>query len=66
MWHLPLDVRVWTAQELRVFYGMTTPEISSWLEKAYVHGTKGLTPLHRVLKNEQDDPASPSNEDAFS
>ena len=30
---------------------MTTSEISSWLEKAYVHGTKGLAPLLRVLKN---------------
>ena len=59
-WPLPHDTRVWTAQELRTFYGMTISEITSWLERAYVHGTKGLTPLLRTLKNGQDDLASPS------
>ena len=55
---VPQDVRVWIVQELGNFYGMTIAEISSLLEKAYIHSTKELTPLLRVLGNGLDDPAS--------
>ena len=38
---------------------MSLAEISSWLEKAYTHGTKGITPLLKALGNSFDYQASP-------
>ena len=50
----------WRASEVASFYNISLAEVSSWLERAYHHGTKGLSPLLKVLRDGTDDLASPS------
>ena len=59
-WIYAEGLRPWRTSEVAGYYSISLAEASSWLERAYHHGTKGLSPLLKVLEDGSDDPASPS------
>ena len=59
-WIYAKRLRPWRTSEVAGFYNISLAEASSWIERVYHHGTKGLSPLLKVLEDGSDDPASPS------